>query len=185
MCAWSQLPFPQPRRGSRGVPAPPDPGEGGEWDAHGSTGFGPGMAETWHCLLNPAVSYTFKSKQGPMWKEQNKIFPACVRKDPDPPGRCRKDRMKSWLPIPLQTQLLTAPLEAGFSMPRNGERIVSSSHSPVCGSWLPPALCAGICQGGWAVCKPQMHQGCGVSVQGAKINGEKAFSHGCDGLRQL
>lgn len=29
-------------------PAPPTPGEGGEWDAHGSTGFGPSMAGTWH-----------------------------------------------------------------------------------------------------------------------------------------
>lgn len=56
-------------------PVPPNPGEGGEWDAHGSTGFGPRMAETWHCLMNPAVSYTYKSKQ----------------------SRCEKSRIKSSL----------------------------------------------------------------------------------------
>lgn len=35
-------------RRSSASPAPPNAGEGGELDAHGSTGFGPRMAETWH-----------------------------------------------------------------------------------------------------------------------------------------
>lgn len=122
-----------------------------------------------------------------MWEEQNKIFPACVhvsartRTHLGPEQKGDAERMKWRADFPSLCrhscwEHSREQISQGWQCQGMGKgwrvTLAPCVRVPDC-SWH-RAAAVGICQGGWALCKPQMHQGCGVSAWG-KIHGESLF----------
>lgn len=195
----SQSPFPEPRQGCfqqrrarqafQHFSPLTEVGEGGELDAHGSTGFGPGSLKFGTAHKSSSLLH-IEIQINSIWKEQNRIYPiySCVpvRGDPGLPGQHRKGTTQSSPPLLASADAVAKNSQhsrfPGGGDAEGGQRTVSASL-PTHGCRCCAAPLGFICQGREALCKPQTLLG-GGSEDGGEVK-EKALPHGWQGLREL